>query len=57
MDIPDLKAWGAAYAAFKECAGSDTNIKLQYSIAWTAAMNAIMAYVRETKKAEEKSDG
>lgn len=54
-EIPDLRAWQAAYQAFKECAGGDTGIKLQYTIAWAAAMNAVMAYVREMNLRGEKS--
>ena len=29
--------------------GKDVNVKLQYTIAWAGAMNAVMAYVREMK--------
>ncbi len=46
-DIPTLKAWHEAYAAFRECAGCDVNTTVQYSTAWAAAMNAVMAYARE----------
>ena len=46
-EIPDLRSWQAAYAAFRECAGGDVHVQLQYSIAWAAAMNAVIAYVRE----------
>jgi hypothetical protein len=48
-EIPDLRAWQAAYLAFKECVGGDTSIKLQYTLAWAAAMNAVMAYDREMR--------
>jgi hypothetical protein len=44
--VPDLKAWQAAYAAFMECVGEDPG-PIQRSIAWAAAMNAVMAYIRE----------
>jgi hypothetical protein len=53
LDVPSIKAWQAAYSAFREAAGSDVNIKLQYSIAWAACMNACMAYhlaLEETPK-------
>ena len=52
-EITDVKAWQAAYAAFKECAGGDRGMKLQYSIAWAAAMNAIMAFNREVNSREK----
>jgi len=53
-EIPDLKAWQAALAAFQEAAGKDVNVKLQYTIAWAGAMNAVMAYVREMNSREKK---
>lgn len=52
--IPDLKAWQAAYAAFRECAGADVNVQLQYGTAWAAAMNAVMAFNREMNLREKK---
>jgi hypothetical protein len=45
-DVPTLKAWQAAYRAFRDVVGDDADIKLQYSIAWAACMNACMAYHR-----------
>ena len=56
-EIPDLKAWKAAYAAFKECIGSaglDMGMQVSYSIAWAAAMNAVMAFNREVNSRKQK---
>lgn len=44
---PSVEAWQAAYRAFEKCAGGDggdTDVKLRYSIAWTAAMEAALAF-------------
>lgn len=53
-EIPDLRAWQAAYAAFCKCAGGDVNVPLQYTIAWSAAMESVMAYVREMNSREKE---
>jgi hypothetical protein len=46
-DIVDIKAWQVAYEAFKQCVGGDINREIGYSIAWTAAMCAVIAFYKE----------
>jgi len=55
-EIPDLKAWQAALAAFQEAAGKDANVKLQYTIAWAGAMNACLAFHRTQTLIDDAPD-
>jgi hypothetical protein len=52
--VPDIKAWQAALAAFQEAAGKDQNATLRWPIAWAAAMNAVLAFIREMNLREKK---
>lgn len=54
-EIPDLRTWQAAYAAFRECVGGDQSAQISYGMAWTAVMNAVMGYVMEMNS--RKRDG
>ena len=53
LRIPDSSEWKSAYNAFSKCVGTDTSITIQYSVAWTATMEAIITFYNEVIKTHQ----